>query len=75
MHIDELKYANGDNITFVGPGHGSVVQLQSQDWYVYHSWAYKQIGTVHMVLQQLFCITNNSDAIFAFKGLNILEEC
>ena len=44
LHIDELKYANGDNITFVGPGHGSVVQLQSQDWYVYHSWAYKQIG-------------------------------
>ena len=44
LHIDELKYANGDNITFVGPGHGSVVHLQSEDWYVYHSWAYKQIG-------------------------------
>ena len=38
------RYLNGQNVTFVGPGHGSVVQLQTEDWFVYHAWPFKKIG-------------------------------
>ncbi len=34
-----------DNVTFVGPGHGSVVSTDAgEDWFVYHAWPYGQIG-------------------------------
>ena len=39
-----LRYSFGENCTFVGPGHGSVVSLKNEDWFVYHAWAYKKIG-------------------------------
>ena len=41
------RYLNGQNVTFVGPGHGSVVQLQTEDWFVYHAWPFKKIGLEH----------------------------
>jgi xylan 1,4-beta-xylosidase len=31
--------------TFVGPGHGSPIQLENADWwYIYHTWRYALVG-------------------------------
>ena len=42
-----LRYSFGENCTFVGPGHGSVVSLKNEDWFIYHAWAFKKIGPEH----------------------------
>ena len=41
VQTDWDRYNNGVNSTFEGPGHGSVVETESGDWWlVYHSWRY-----------------------------------
>ena len=35
-----VRWEKGDNCTFVGPGHPSVVG----DWLVYHAWLYDHIA-------------------------------
>ena len=34
-------------MTFLGPGHGSVVQTPDEEfWFVYHAWLFGKIGQV-----------------------------
>lgn len=41
LHTDLEKFENGENCTFVGPGHGSPVISPTNRWvYVYHTWRY-----------------------------------
>ena len=36
---------SGENITFVSPGHGSVVKSRKgEDWFIYHAWLYDKIN-------------------------------
>ena len=45
LHTDYDRYDAGINCTFVGPGHGSPVKLESGDyWYIYHTWKYGQVN-------------------------------
>ena len=44
LTTDSERYDAGDNCTFVGPGHGSVVRSQEDDWYVYHTWKFDLVN-------------------------------
>ena len=44
LHTDLDLFNNGENSTFVGPGHGSVVQVGGDWWFVYHAWRWGQVG-------------------------------
>ena len=40
-----FRYQSGENVTFVSPGHGSVVKSRKgEDWFIYHSWLYDKIN-------------------------------
>ena len=46
MHTDFDRYDAGMNCTFVGPGHGTPLKLDSGEyWYVYHTWRYEMVNT------------------------------
>ena len=41
----DWKVDYGLNTTFVGPGHGSLVETPNGDtWYAYHTWRYNMIN-------------------------------
>ena len=41
LHTDFERFDAGLNCTFVGPGHGTPILLDSGEyWYVYHTWKY-----------------------------------
>ena len=40
LQNDWEKYNRGENTTFLGPGHGSVLDVGGQWWVVYHAWLY-----------------------------------
>ena len=67
-----FRYQSGENITFVSPGHGSVVKSRKgEDWYIYHAWLYDKIndrnpGRVLMLDK----ITWNSGTIHKFRQTN-----
>ena len=44
LHTDYERYNNGENCTFVGPGHGTPIQTNNEWYYVYHTWKYNQVG-------------------------------
>ena len=40
LENDWEKYSRGENTTFLGPGHWSVVDVGGSWWVVYHAWLY-----------------------------------
>ena len=64
-----FRYQSGENVTFVSPGHGSVVKSRKgEDWFIYHSWLYDKIndrnpGRVLMLDK----ITWNSGTVHKFR--------
>ena len=44
LHTDYERYNNGENFTFVGPGHGTPIQTNNEWYYVYHTWKYNLVG-------------------------------
>eukprot|EP00090_Calanus_glacialis_P016170 TRINITY_DN25385_c0_g1_i1.p1 TRINITY_DN25385_c0_g1~~TRINITY_DN25385_c0_g1_i1.p1 ORF type:complete len:129 (-),score=27.31 TRINITY_DN25385_c0_g1_i1:2-388(-) len=40
---DWSKLDKGENCTFLGPGHGSVVSSGDEWWVVYHAWLYGKV--------------------------------
>ena len=45
LENDWDKYSRGENTGFLGPGHGSVVDVGGQWWVVYHAWQYGRLDT------------------------------
>ena len=43
--IDAFLSYQGLNCTFIGPGHGSVVEIGSDWWLVYHAWLYGKLNS------------------------------
>ena len=39
------KYKTGENCTFVGPGHGSVINVNDDWWLLYHAWTFGHVDT------------------------------
>jgi arabinan endo-1,5-alpha-L-arabinosidase len=45
IETDWVRYNNGMNSTFLGPGHGSVVLDHAGDWWLlYHSWLFGHLA-------------------------------
>ena len=43
LENDWEKYSRGENTTFLGPGHGSVLDVEGSWWMVYHAWLYGHV--------------------------------
>ena len=43
--VDLSMYYKGQNSTFVGPGHGSVVVIGDDWWVFYHAWLSGHVNT------------------------------
>ena len=39
------RYKTGENCTFVGPGHGSVINVNDDWWLLYHAWTFGHVDT------------------------------
>jgi len=44
LTTDWERYNKGINCSFVGPGHGSIVDVEGDWWVVYHSWLYDRLN-------------------------------
>ena len=43
LENDWEKYSRGENTRFLGPGHGSVLDVDGRWWMVYHAWLYGRV--------------------------------
>ena len=44
LHTDYDLFNKRENSTFVGPGHGSVVRVRNDWWFLYHAWLWGKVG-------------------------------
>jgi len=44
LHTDLEIFDAGENCTLVGPGHGSMVTIDDNQWFLYHAWRWGQVG-------------------------------